>query len=87
MALGETASGIIVMILRQTAWLVGPGLTAGVLLAIAGVGYVRSLLYELQPTDPLVIVSAAAVVVTVTTVAALLPARRATHINPVDSLN
>jgi ABC-type antimicrobial peptide transport system permease subunit len=51
------------------------------------VGYVRSLLYGLQPTDPLVIVSAAAVVVTVTTVAALLPARRATHINPVDSLN
>jgi predicted permease len=87
MALGETASGIIVMILRQTAWLVGPGLTAGVLLAIAGVGYVRSLLYGLQPTDPLVLVSAAAVVVTVTTVAALLPARRATHINPVDSLN
>jgi putative ABC transport system permease protein len=87
MALGETASGIIVMILRQTAWLVGPGLPAGVLLAIAGVGYVRSLLYGLQPTDPLVIVSAAAVVVTVTTVAALLPARRATHINPVDSLN
>jgi predicted permease len=87
MALGETASGIIVMILRQTAWLVGPGLTAGVLLAIAGMGYVRSLLYGLQPTDPLVLVSAAAVVVTVTTVAALLPARRATHINPVDSLN
>ncbi|HEX7798636.1 MAG TPA: ABC transporter permease [Vicinamibacterales bacterium] len=87
MALGETASGIIVMILRQTAWLVTLGLSAGVVLAIAGVGYVRSLLYGLQPTDPLVIVSAAAVVVTVTTVAALVPARRATHINPIESLN
>jgi predicted permease len=87
MALGETASGIILLILRQTAWLVAIGLSAGVVLAIAGVGYVRSLLYGLQPTDPLVIASAAAVVVTVTTVAALVPARRATHINPIESLN
>jgi ABC-type antimicrobial peptide transport system permease subunit len=87
MALGETASGIILMILRQTAWLVAIGLSAGVVLAIAGVGYVRSLLYGLQPTDPLVIVSAAAIVVTVTAVAALVPARRATHINPIESLN
>jgi len=87
MALGETASGIVVMILRQTAWLVAVGLSAGVVLAVAGVGYVRSLLYGLQPTDPLVIVSAAGIVVAVTTVAALVPARRATHINPIESLN
>ena len=87
MALGETASGIVVMILRQTAWLVAVGLSAGVVLAVAGVGYVRSLLYGLQPTDPMVIVSAAGIVVAVTTVAALVPARRATHINPIESLN
>jgi ABC-type antimicrobial peptide transport system permease subunit len=88
MALGETASGIILLILRQTVWLVGLGLSAGVVLAIVGVGYVRSLLCGLQPIDPLVIVSAAAVVVMMTTyVAALVPARRATHINPIESLN
>jgi len=87
LALGETPAGVVVLILRQTMRLVAIGLAGGAVLGIAGVGYVRSLLFGLEPTDPLVIASAAAVVVTVTTVAALVPARRATHINPIDSLN
>ena len=72
--------------LRQTTTLIVAGLTIGALLAAAGVGYVRSLLFGLEPTDPLVITSAAVVVVAISVLAAWIPARRATRIDPIKAL-
>jgi predicted permease len=86
-ALGATPLGIMGLILRQTATLTALGLAAGLVSAVAGIGYVRSLLFGLQPTDPIVVVSAAIVVVTFTTIAAVVPARRATRIDPITALN
>jgi ABC-type antimicrobial peptide transport system permease subunit len=87
MALGATSFGIITLILRQTTTLIVLGLAAGSIVAAAGIGYVRSLLFGLQPIDPIVITSAVIVVVSLTTIAAFVPARRATWIDPVTALN
>jgi len=85
-ALGETPGGIMRLILGQTMTLVVAGLGVGLLVAFAGIGYVRSLLFGLQPTDPLVIISAAATVVVISNVAAFVPALLAKQISPVASL-
>lgn len=87
MALGATPLGILGLIVRQTTTLVVAGLAAGLLLAFAEFESVRSLLFGLQPTDPLVIISAAVAVITVTIFAAFIPAHRATHINPLTALH
>jgi predicted permease len=87
MALGATPFGILRLIGRQTTMLILAGLAAGLLLALAGIESVRSLLFGLQPTDPLVIISAAVAVVTVTNIAAFIPAHRATRINPLTALH
>ena len=87
MALGATPFGILGLIVRQTTTLVLAGLAVGLLLAFAEFESVRSLLFGLQPTDPLVIVSAAVAVITVTNIAAFIPAHRATHINPLMALH
>ena len=85
-ALGATPFAILTLILRQTTTLIVLGLTVGQILAVAGIGYVRSLLFGLQPTDPFVMMSAAIIVVSVTAVAAWVPARRATRIDPITAL-
>jgi predicted permease len=85
-ALGATSSGILRLVFRQTTTLIVIGLSVGLGLALAGVGYVRSLLFGLEPTDPFVLVLAALAIVTVTMVAAWLPARRAIRIDPVAAL-
>jgi len=87
MALGATPFGILGMIVRQTTTMVLAGLAAGLLLAFAEIESVRSLLFGLRPTDPLAIVSAAVAVVAVTNIAAFIPARRATRINPLVALH
>jgi predicted permease len=85
-ALGATPSAILSLILGQTTVLIAAGLTGGALLAAAGIGYVQSLLFGLEPTDPMVMLSAALVVIAVTTIAAWIPARRATRIDPIKAL-
>jgi len=87
LALGATPPGIVALVLRQTTTLVVLGLSVGLMATVAATGYVRSLLFGLQPIDPLVFASAALIVVTVTNVAALVPARRAAQINPVTALH
>jgi ABC-type antimicrobial peptide transport system permease subunit len=53
---------------------------------LAGVGYLRSLLFGLEPLDPFALALATLAVITVTTIAAWLPARRATRIDPMSAL-
>jgi ABC-type lipoprotein release transport system permease subunit len=49
-------------------------------------GLVRSLLYGVEPTDPLTILAGTAVLVAAALSAAYLPARRATMVDPVKAL-
>jgi predicted permease len=59
-ALGARSAHLHRLVLGDTARLVGIGLIAGLALAAAGARLVRSLLYQVEPLDPLVLVTVAA---------------------------
>jgi ABC-type antimicrobial peptide transport system permease subunit len=59
---------------------------AGGALVIVGSRYIASLLYEVSPRDPLVIGAAAGALVLCAAAAALLPARRASRVDPMVAL-
>ncbi|MGA3201617.1 MAG: ABC transporter permease [Bryobacteraceae bacterium] len=90
MALGASRGDVLWMMLREALLLTLGGLTIGVPLAIAA-GRVASskesgLLFGLRATDPLTVAGAAALLVLVSCVAAYLPARRASHVDPMVAL-
>jgi putative ABC transport system permease protein len=82
MALGASARGVVAMVLRRVAWLVGLGMALGAGLSVWAATYIRTLLYGLDARDPATFVSAAALLMLVAAVAAGLPARRASRIDP-----
>jgi predicted permease len=82
MALGASASGVVAMVLRRVAWLVLAGIVLGTGLSMWAGKFVTTLLYGLKPTDPVTFVAAAALLMVVAAVAAWLPARRASRIDP-----
>jgi predicted permease len=86
-ALGCTASGIVKLVLSEGLALVGIGLILGVAGAAALRKALENELYGVQPLDPLVIVTVTAVLALVALTACLLPARRATQVDPVIVLN
>lgn len=86
MALGAQAADVVALVLGQGLRLVGLGVAAGlVLAALAGSG-LRQHLVGVSPFDPLVFASVAVLLTLIAAGATLLPARRATRINPVEAL-
>ncbi len=86
LALGATRRDILAMVLRQAATLVGLGLAAGSLLALAAGRSVRSLVFGLQPQDVKTLGLACAALGAVALAASLLPARRAARLDPLAAL-
>jgi ABC-type antimicrobial peptide transport system permease subunit len=74
------------MVLGQALKLVLIGVTVGVPLALAGARSMRALLYGVTPFDPLPLVAGVAVLVAVGIVAAILPTRTASRVDPVVAL-
>ncbi len=62
------------------------GLAVGLVAAFAMTGLVRSLLFGVEPTDPVSLISGAGVLVLAALSAAYLPARRAATVDPVEAL-
>ncbi len=85
-ALGAAARHILSTVLSEIALLAAIGLTAGVALALAAGKYVRTQLYGIEPNDPATIAAAAAALAIIALLAAYLPARRATRIDPMRAL-
>jgi len=85
-ALGARASEVAGLVLRQAAWVSVVGLTAGTLGALALTRFLRRLLFEVTPTDPLSFVGTALVLLAATLLASWIPARRATHVDPIQAL-
>jgi predicted permease len=85
-ALGAVHGDVLAMILRHSAALVGSGLGLGVLGAWSATGVLRSLLYEVEPTDPAVFLSLAGATVLVALAASAVPALRATRVDPLVAL-
>jgi predicted permease len=86
MALGATPRSVAQLILRQGSIVIGSGLGAGLLLAVATGRWVKSFLYQVQPLDMLTYVSVAVALSTVGLIAAFLPARKAASIEPMQAL-
>jgi len=86
MALGADRRGVVGMILRQGLRSVIVGLGVGVVGALALARLVSGLLFGVEPTDPICFVGSAAVLVAVGVVASLVPAQRATMIEPITAL-
>jgi putative ABC transport system permease protein len=82
MALGAAPGGVIRLVLRRVAILVGLGVIVGSGVSLWAARFVETLLYGLQPRDPVTLVAAVAVLFTIGAVAGWLPARRASRIDP-----
>jgi predicted permease len=86
-ALGCPTSGIVKLVLSEGLVLVGVGLIAGIAGATALRKALENELYGVQPLDPIVMASVTTVLALVALTACLLPARRATQVDPVMVLN
>ena len=85
-AIGAAPASVTALILRQTLLIVGAGLVVGLAGALASGRLIEALLFEVSPSDPLVIAAAAAFLTTVTLLAGLIPARRAARVDPMTAL-
>jgi ABC-type antimicrobial peptide transport system permease subunit len=86
MALGAARGDVLTHVLRNAALLVFIGLAVGVAGAFGLTGLMRSLLFEVSPLDPLAFALAALAMVVVGLLAALIPASRASRVDPVTAL-
>jgi predicted permease len=85
-ALGAKPANIVAMILRQGMALVLAGLALGVLSALALTRLMRTLLFEVEPTDPATFAAVSVVLAAVALAACYLPARRALCVDPLAAL-
>jgi ABC-type antimicrobial peptide transport system permease subunit len=85
-ALGASRANIASMVLRDAGGLVAIGVAAGVVLALLTGRFAESLLFDLDPRDPVSIAAAALVLATVSLLASYLPARAASRIEPTTAL-
>ena len=86
MALGARAAEILRMILGQGVALTVLGIAGGLLLALIGGRFVRDLLFDTSPRDPLVFTAVVTALLLSAIVACLLPAWRASKVDPADAL-
>jgi predicted permease len=80
MALGAVPVDVIAMVMREVLILIGAGLAAWFLLALALANLVRSQLFGLNPRDPLTFVGSAIVLTVAAGLAGLIPALRASSL-------
>ena len=86
MALGAARSQVLWMVLRDSLYLVVAGLVLGLPLTWFASKLMASMLYQLSPHDPVSFIAAGLGVLAVSVVAALIPARRAMYIEPMQAL-
>ncbi len=86
LALGAQPGGVIWMVMREVLLLLAIGLAIGIPAAIALGQYVSSQLYGIQANDPWIAVATMAVLALVSVAAGLVPARRASRIDPILAL-
>ena len=86
MALGAHRGTVLTMVLRQGLTLVAIGLVFGIAGALAAGRVLSAYLYQTAPRDPLIIAAVAAVFIIAGVLACLIPARRATTVDPLIAL-
>jgi hypothetical protein len=86
MALGAVRSQVLWMVLRDSSYLVAAGLVIGMPLAWFASKLMESMLYQTSAHDPVSLIVAGIGVVVVSVAAALIPARRAASVEPMNAL-
>jgi predicted permease len=86
MALGASRADVFGLVAGQTARLALAGLVLGFVAALASTKILSSLLFGVTATDPATFLAVAVLVIAISMLATLLPARRATSIQPVEAL-
>jgi ABC-type antimicrobial peptide transport system permease subunit len=82
MALGAQAHNVLWLVLRETLFLVAIGIAIGSTVALAATRLIKGFLFGLSANDPLTIALAVSLMLAVAALAAYLPARRATKVDP-----
>ncbi len=85
-ALGARRGEIAAMVVRETGWLVLAGTAIGVPAVIWASRSAKALLYGVTTADPVVLGVSVAAMLGVTAIAAYLPARRASRVDPMTAL-
>jgi ABC-type antimicrobial peptide transport system permease subunit len=85
-ALGAQPMRVLWLVMREVLMLLAIGLVIGVPVAMALGRYVGTALYGIQPHDPAIAIAAIALLTTVSAIAGLIPARRASRIDPVQAM-
>jgi predicted permease len=86
LALGAQTGRVLTMILAEALALIAAGLAAGAGLSIAASRLIDSRLYGVAPQDPSTVVAATGLLLMVAAIAAWLPARRASKVDPMTAL-
>jgi len=81
-ALGCTAGGVVKLVVREALWLLGAGLVLGAAGSVALRSVVAAQLYGVKPLDPVVLSAVILTLAAVGLAACVLPARRATRVDP-----
>ena len=85
-ALGASGREVVGMVMGESFGVILLGALAGLLATLAATRGLRAFLFEVQPTDPLTIITSVAIVVGVALLASLIPARRAAGVDPTVAL-
>ena len=86
MALDAPTGDMLRMVLKQGLKSVGVGVGLGFVGALAVTRFLSSLLYGVEPTDPVTFAGVSLLLVFVAALASAIPARRATKVDPMEAL-
>ena len=86
LALGAERRQVRGMVLRETTWLAVSGIVIGISVALAVSQLIKSLLYGVQPADPVSLAVAAGLLFFVAIAAGWIPAARASSVEPMEAL-
>jgi putative ABC transport system permease protein len=85
-AVGANRSTLLSMVLREGLILSAAGIVAGAVIAVAASGVLRSLLYQVSATDPMVFAASALGLAGIAIAGYVIPAARAARVEPVTAL-
>jgi putative ABC transport system permease protein len=85
-ALGASASDVYHLVLIEAIGVIGAGAVAGLVGSALGGRLLTAQLFEVSSLDPVALGGAAALLLAIGIVAAFVPARRATRVDPVTAL-
>jgi predicted permease len=86
LAVGASPDGVVRLLMREGLTLVGGGAAIGIVLALLASRTLQSLLYGVPAIDPIAFIAAPAALIAVGALAAFLPARRASRVDPASTL-